>query len=50
MPGLRTVWSAFWRDVEHPRLVRGAVLLFPLLALLVLLAACSPSPPVLLKL
>lgn len=36
--GLRVAWHSFWRDVEHPRLVRVAVLLFPLLALLVLLA------------
>ena len=38
VPGLRVTWRAFWQDVAHPRLVRVAVLLFPLLALLVLLA------------
>jgi hypothetical protein len=38
LPGLRVAWRAFWHDVAYPRLVGGVALLFPALALLVLLA------------
>lgn len=37
VPGLRFTWRSFWRNVEHPRLVQGVVLLFPALALLAVL-------------
>ncbi|HLV98699.1 MAG TPA: C39 family peptidase [Ktedonobacterales bacterium] len=38
MPGARRAWRIFWRNVEHPRLVQGGMLLFPALALLTVLA------------
>jgi hypothetical protein len=38
LPGLHVTLQEFWQGVEYPRLVRGAVLLFPILALLVVLA------------
>ena len=38
VPGIHIAWRAFWQGVELPRLVCGAVLLFPTLTLLVLLS------------
>lgn len=52
---LRRTWRAFWRDVKHPRLVWGAVLLFPMLTLLLVLPGhlrlpwLAPTSPALLQ-